>query len=44
MQSLFSNFQRSDCLPKSADWTALFDWIVESDIKYQDLGPLLGLI
>ena len=29
IQSLFSNFQRSDYLPKSADWTALFDWIVE---------------
>lgn len=28
--SLFSNFQRSDYLPKSADWTALFDWIVKS--------------
>ena len=25
---LFSNFQRSDYLPKSADWTSLFDWIV----------------
>ena len=27
--SLFSGFQRSDYLPKSADWTALFDWIVK---------------
>ena len=27
--SLFSNFQSSDYLPKSADWTLLFDWIVK---------------
>ena len=27
--SLFPNFQRSDYLPKSADWTSLFDWIVK---------------
>ena len=27
--SLFSDFQRSDYLPKSADWTSLFDWIVK---------------
>ena len=26
--SLFANFHRSDYLPKSADWTSLFDWIV----------------
>ena len=29
IQNLFSNFQPSDYLPKSADWTSLFDWIVE---------------
>ena len=29
IESLFSNFQRSDYLPKSADWTSLFDWIVK---------------
>ena len=28
INDLFPNFQRSDYLPKSADWTALFDWIV----------------
>ena len=27
--SLFSRFNRSDYLPKSANWTALFDWIVK---------------
>ena len=27
--NLFPNFERSEYLPKSADWTALFDWIVE---------------
>ena len=27
--NLFPNFQRSDYLPKSADWTGLFDWIVK---------------
>ena len=27
--SLFSDFQPSDYLPKSADWTSLFDWIVK---------------
>lgn len=26
---LFSNFERSDYLPKSAEWTSLFDWIVQ---------------
>lgn len=26
---LFPNFERSEYLPKSADWTALFDWIVK---------------
>ena len=26
--NLFSNFQSSEYLPKSANWTALFDWIV----------------
>lgn len=25
---LFSDFHRADYLPKSADWTSLFDWIV----------------
>ena len=27
--NLFSNFQNSDYLPKSADWTNFFDWIVD---------------
>ena len=26
---LFPNFRREDYLPKEADWTGLFDWIVE---------------
>ena len=29
LEGLFSNFSRQDYLPKTADWTALFDWMVE---------------
>ena len=26
--NLFDNFERADYLPKLANWTSLFDWIV----------------
>ena len=29
LEGLFSNFSRQDYLPKTADWTALFDWMVQ---------------
>ena len=31
--SLFSNFRRSDYLPRNADWTSLFDWIASASIE-----------
>ena len=29
LEGLFSSFSRQDYLPKTADWTALFDWMVQ---------------